>query len=361
MPEPVRIQYVHTDYSHFGPHAGTRRIIDYVDKEAFRVREYAVKKEKHQLNLPFLIARRLTRPWLIRKGMKLYFLEDYVAETRIANHAARDPVDIVHFVDGDHSYQHLRCMLDQRGLTHTRIITTHHQPPEFLERIIRKDTMTLVDHVFLVSPEQKDFFSQFLPDEKISVIELGVSADFYVPAEAPPSREVFRTITVGSHLRDFDTLKEVAKSMQDEAIEFHVVSHSLQPDPAYPNVIVHQGVSDEALLQLYQQSHLLLLTLSEATANSALLEGLACGLPIATNDLRGTRHYLPADERFFLPSKNPDDIVAHLRDLIAQPVLCDELADLAYARGQELAWSNVVKRAEAIYRQVIDKAVSRSS
>ena len=352
--KPIRLHYLYTDYSHFGPHAGPRLLIDYIDTDAFHIQQRPVKKEKKQLSLPFLVLRRLTRNFFTRKGMRFYYLEDYLAERDVANHAKAAPIDIVHYIDGDHSYQHMRKLLDQRGQTRTRIVSTNHMPPDMLERVIRKDIIPLLDHVFLVSPEQVPFFLQYLPEEKVTVIDLGVSSQFYIPAASPPSTDVFRTITVGSHMRDYDALRQVALLMKDEPIEFHVVSRSIDPDPAYPNVVVHHGISDDALLELYQQSHLLLLPLGGATANSALLEGMACRIAVATSDLQGTRHYLPKDERFFLPEENtPESIADHVRTLMQQPELCHELAVSGYTRAQELAWPNIARRAEAIYRNLL--------
>ena len=352
-PAPIRLHFLYTDYTHFGPHAGPRLIIDYIDTNDFNIQQTPVKKEKAQIGAAQLALRKLTRPLFTRKGHLFYYLEDYLGERAVANAAKQAPIDIVHYIDGDHSYQHMRKLLDARGQQHTRIISTNHMPPDMLERVIRTDTIGLLDHVFLVSPEQKPFFLRYLPEEKVTVIELGVSAQFYQPAATPPSDDVFRTITVGSHMRDYDALRKVAKLMADQPIEFHVVSRSIDPDPAYPNVVVHHGISDDALLALYQQSHLLLLPLSGSTANSALLEGMACRLAIATNDIVGPRFYLPEDERFFLPDRDPENIAAHVQTLMQDAQLRQELADKAYAKAEELAWPNIARRVEAVYRKVL--------
>jgi len=53
----------------------------------------------------------------------------------------------------------------------------------------------------------------------------------------------------------------------------------------------HGQVDDPTLLRLYQQASRHLTPFRDFAANNALVESLACGLPIVTNDRGGVRDY----------------------------------------------------------------------
>jgi glycosyltransferase involved in cell wall biosynthesis len=59
----------------------------------------------------------------------------------------------------------------------------------------------------------------------------------------------------------------------------------------FEQVHFHSKISNEKLLSIYHNTDILLIPLLDCTANNALLEGTACGLPIITNDVGGVKSY----------------------------------------------------------------------
>lgn len=54
----------------------------------------------------------------------------------------------------------------------------------------------------------------------------------------------------------------------------------------------HANLSSVELQELYQSADLLFLPVIDATANNAVVEAMACGLPVVSSDLGGIRDYV---------------------------------------------------------------------
>jgi glycosyltransferase involved in cell wall biosynthesis len=64
-------------------------------------------------------------------------------------------------------------------------------------------------------------------------------------------------------------------------------------------VVCHGRLSTSEYEEVVRNSFFLLLPLTFATANNALLEGLSFGVPVICNNVHGVLEYLPSDEYVF--------------------------------------------------------------
>jgi glycosyltransferase involved in cell wall biosynthesis len=118
------------------------------------------------------------------------------------------------------------------------------------------------------------------------------------------------------------------------------------------NVTVMSGVGDEELRELYQTSTALLMPLLDATANNALLEAMACGLPVVTTDLAGTRDYLDDSCASFVPKSDDQGYVDAAIRLSSEPELRRRMSEASLTRALDFNWSRVAERLVKLYRSL---------
>ena len=326
---PIQVRLEHTLYRHWGGRSGYPRFIDYLDPVHFRATKHGAADNDEECPLWL----RPMRPWLVRslrrRRMKWYKLSDLNAELDALCECLLGKVDVIHFLDGEHSGQFLPHLL-RLVSSGVRTVATFHQPPNLLENILRPRTAALLRSyranvsvaaaVFRrINVARQDFSNP--ARRRYRLLSSGLRKERLGP---------LRCITVGQWLRDWRVFRSVAQRMP--SIEFHVVTGHETGAEDLPNVYRHQGLDDEALASLYRASDILFLPLQDSTANNSLLEGIASGLLTITTDLTSTRSYLSGDEAILTPVGDADASIVALERLMADFVLRHRMATLAQFR-----------------------------
>jgi len=228
-----------------------------------------------------------------------------------------------------------------------------HQPPEKLHTLINDDIFNAIDHAIVLSRLQADDLSRFLPHEKISELQHGIDIDYFTPDITRKDKGTFTCLSVGNWLRDYDTVMAVSQSLKSiPDIEFHIVSSKVNPSETPGNVYVHQNISDESLLHLYQKADVFFMPMLDATANNAILEALACGVPVITTRLAGIESYLSGKEAILIEPGDASLYHDAIMSLYNDRSIIDEMCQYARKRGIELSWSNFARKIENIIMDI---------
>jgi glycosyltransferase involved in cell wall biosynthesis len=343
----ARIRFECTRYDHWGARSGYAQFVRWLDPRDFQIVLHASSDSDADLVRWLTPLRPLLRRLVRRGRMPWYKLSDFNAEMNALRSCLARRLDIVHFLDGEHSGQFLPRLVRMARLSTIRTVATFHQPPEIAREVVNGELLRWFDQIVLVSPSQLPFFKQHVPEGRLNVILHGVDTEFFHPAEKSNSTKRIRCITAGHWLRDWDVFNGVARAMGQ--VMFDVVTNRPIVFDGLPNVTIHSGVADDVLADLYRSADVLFLPLLQSTANNALLEGIASGLPVVATDLAGVRTYLPGSEAILVFGNGTEGFVDALRRLQQDVDLRHYMGRRARARAEELAWSHLVRRYSLLY------------
>lgn len=349
----IRLRVEHTRFPHLGGHSGYVQFVRHLDPARFAVNLHGASDSDADLPSMLTPFAPLLRRFIERGNSPWYKLSDLTAEAKALPACLTGRVDIVHFLDGEHSARYLPRLIKWSRISKVRAAATFHQPPGVAREVVDGTLLRWLDRVVLVSPAQVPFFEEFLPRERIRVLMHGVDTDFFHPAPRPGDDDRIRIVTVGHWLRDVATIRTVIATLGPQSgVHFDVVGGGEIEVSARANVTLHRAIDDAALAALYRSADVLFLPLTDATANNALLEGMASGLAVLTSDLPSVRAYLPAEDGMLLDD-GADGFIDALRRLCRDADLRHMLGRRARRRAEMLAWPRLIGDYDAFYGELL--------
>lgn len=290
----------------------------------------------------------------LRRGMPGYDRASAALELVVARHMASRRDCLYHVLYGDNTYNQLSALVGWRG---HQIVVSYHHPPAKLAVYAPKRIRGSPSAVIVLGRNQLPCFAGAMPPERLFVVPYAVDTEFFRPPGDDAGREPGTCLFVGAHLRDFDTLRSVIQDARFVApgLRFLLVlhpAHAQEVKGVVGRFTVYSGLSDTELRRLYQTASLLVLPLSDAVANTTLLEAMACGLPAVVTDVGAVREYAGENEACLVPPHDPGAMLDAIRHLTTDSETRTAMGARARAKALRFAWPAVMGLFEQVYGRV---------
>lgn len=339
-----KVRFVRFRYSHHSPHSGYSRIAEYGEK--------MLGSETIPVIKP--LSRRIIRErmlWRLAEGTPGYTREAMAAELKVAQRVLTERDCIYHFLYGETNYHYAGKLNGIRG---NRIVATFHLPPSSLQKVIQIEWhLRQLSAVLCVGTNQIEYFSKFLDRRKLHFTPLGVDVEFYQPPASFDQRDPDLCIVIGENFRDFPTLRGVVELVSYIRPQTRFIC--VMPPKSFPLIGAHPklelraGIPEDELLSLYQMASLSVMPLHDATANNAVLESLACGVPMVVTDTGAVRDYVDPAGTALLPPNDARQMAETVCELLANPQRRAEMGERARQQALKFAWPIVMEQLKAMY------------
>lgn len=239
-------------------------------------------------------------------------------------------------------------------LLHGRLICSFHTCPDTLPSVIRSPRrLQALSSLVLMSRCQYRFFADAgISPKAIHVVLHGIDTSYFRPVRREADGG-FTVLFIGAYRRDFNRLARICAGLESEPgirVRMAVPPGVHHRIPKLKNVTLLSRLSGAELRAEYQHAGCLLMPVEDATANNAILEAMACGLPVIADDAGGIPEYLGKNAGVLIKSRSVDEFVRAIVRLKSSASGRQEMALAARARAEELDWAVVARQMMDLYR-----------
>jgi glycosyltransferase involved in cell wall biosynthesis len=223
-------------------------------------------------------------------------------------------------------------------------------------------TLPLTRGIVTMADRESEKLKRCYPKLPVRYIRLAIDLAFWHPITCLSAGSPKVIAVVGRYMRNFDMLIRVAESLlkQRADIRFRWL---VNPDFVLPDEVVRRlpsdrfelvrGLSAEALRHFYRESWLFFTPYDNVTASNAIVEALACGVPVFTTNVGGMRGYCPNMGGVLVENNDELAMIAAINDCLDSPEKRARLA--AEARKVAvvtLGWDQAVNAHLEFYKEI---------
>ncbi|MBL7071372.1 MAG: glycosyltransferase family 4 protein [Candidatus Omnitrophica bacterium] len=229
-------------------------------------------------------------------------------------------------------------------------------PPRMLENLKRLSCAIVLSQCDL------DFYESYIGQNRVKFIHHGVDTEFFRPAEgeyAEPKRIMFTGQNGRNTAMVYRVITQLAKRRPELKFDLLLRKERIQIDNLeqlidLPCVVWHHDISDEELRRLYNANYLLLMPMNEVSANNAIIEALACGLPVVTTDVGGIRDYGGGSIYPVIANDDDEAMIQLIEKYLDRPAWRSEIGKKCRIFAEEnLAWPLIAQKHIEIYKDLL--------
>lgn len=192
------------------------------------------------------------------------------------------------------------------------------------------------------------------PNTDIEVIPNGVDIDLFKPNQDSDSekKEQFTIVSVGRLIerKGFDLVIHALRGMSD--VRLVIVGEGPEKERLVKlakdlsvNVTFLGMVEHDEMAKVYQGADMFILASKNEGMSNAMLEAMACGLPVVTSDVGGVQEFRNSSSVFVLDSLLPDVIRSVIHDVKKKSESGNLKADFSIQ-----SWMDVYREYVIMYR-----------
>ena len=301
--------------------------------------------------LPGVLPRLLGKWHSLRHGLGTAPQAQVDALRRFAGALARHRSAVGHVLYGEHFLPYLKSM-SAEGLARTTV--TFHQPFGHWSSDALTELARVRHAIFMFTPPPNTFDAHLC--QRPTMILHGVDTGFFTPTEGLVCARVLYS---GVHLRNLGMLERVVERLLRRnpaiAVDMLVPLAHRHKDvftrlARHERLVWHADLDEIQLRDLYHRSAVMLLPMQDSGANTAVIEALACGLPVVTTDVGGIRDYGGGTVVSVVPNDDDEAMAGAVEHLIDDPVHHRAVAQASRRFAEDhLAWGKVVPQHLAVY------------
>ena len=141
--------------------------------------------------------------------------------------------------------------------------------------------------------------------------------------------------------------------VREKAPRLRLVLVSRTPVVGAENVTVKRGLTDEDLLGYYRRSSFMILSLVDLVASNAMLEAMACGVPVICPALQSARFYMGNVPTTYEPG-NANDLADKIIWLYENRDERRKLGSEMRDRAQMFSWFRVSSMMRKFYETILN-------
>ena len=323
--------FVHHRSGHHATNSGYSKLIDYYNN---------VSVVNAKPSLPFKLAKSIAgmsnqKAGLYNAGSVFKELELYKTLR-----ASKNEANLVHYLNAERDIRHILKM--SKTIKNTIFCGTFHKPPIALDRLIKKNTYIKRLHgAIAVGKNQVDYIKNNFKIDEVAYIPHGIDTNFFIPKIHKYKQPTL--LFVGMHLRDFEAfnytipiLFEKIKNLKVQVVINKYFLHLIKPQSF---IEVFTDLDDVELREKYQEASLLYLPMIDSTACNSILEAMACGLPIITNDVGGNKDYMSETDSILVPFNDNNYLIDATISLLKNEDKLKEIAVKSRNKVKEFDWA----------------------